>query len=165
MSTTFGEYLQKINVKQTVIANFLGIDPKNISLLSTANSRAIYADEFYRIIIVANKFAKLDDSHFYNAIEEIFPNRPKKDLLSGFKSLSPEAQFFKKYTLRQKDIEKQLGIPDGKFSKLFKDPSKRILAIELITFAEALKLDIFGAFREIFGEVQFNEEINTSEEY
>jgi predicted XRE-type DNA-binding protein len=165
MSTTFGDYLQKINVKQTVIANALGIDPKNISLLCTNDSRAIYADEFYRIIIVANKFANLDNSHFYKAIEEVFPDRPKKDLLSGFKSLSPEAQFFKKYTLRQKDIEKQLGIPGGKFSKFFSDPSKKALAIEIITFAEALKLDVLETFREIFGEVHFNEEVNTSEKY
>lgn len=153
MLTAFGTYFKKTNAKQSLVANVIGIDPKNISLLCTNENRAIYADEFYKIILAAIRLTNREESDFYNAIEEIFPNRVKVDFLSEFKSFSPEAQFFKKYTLSQKDIENRLGIPDGKISKLFSDPSKRVLAVEIITFSEAMRLDVLNVFREMYGEV------------
>lgn len=151
--TLFGQYLKKLGGKPSKIGPLVNINPKNISLLSTNEARIIYGEEFYKIIYAAQKQAKLDDKEFIVAINEIFPTRPKVDLLDEYKDYSAEAKFFKKHTLSQSDIEEKIGIASGKISKYFGDINKRPLAIEIICFIEGLGLDILQTLKSIYGEI------------
>ncbi|MGJ1325254.1 hypothetical protein ACR780_21475 [Sphingobacterium faecium] len=151
--TLFGQYFKKIGGKPSKVGALADINPKNISLLSTNVTRIIYSEEFYKIIYAAQKLAKLDDQEFTVAVNEIFPKRPKVDLLDEYKDYSPEAKFYKKHTLSQSDIEEKIGIANGKISKYFGDINKKSLAIEMICFIEGLGLDVLKTFKEIYGEV------------
>ncbi|WP_312398405.1 nuclear transport factor 2 family protein [Sphingobacterium sp.] len=152
--TALGSYLKNIGARANKIKQAINIDPKNISLLSTNEKRTIYAEEFYKIIYVANIQSGLAENEFYTAINQIFPDRIKIDLLSEFEDYSPEARFFKKYTQQQSEIEKKLNIPNAKISKYFGDKEKRALAIEIITFAEAIGLNVLQTFKEIYGPIK-----------
>lgn len=151
--TLFGKYLKKIKASQSKIADVIGIKSKRISLLSTEETASPYADEFYKIVYIANHQAGLEEESFYEAIDEIFPNLPQIDLLAEFKDLSPEAQLFKKYTQKQGDIEEKLGIAPGKISKYFGNKNKRALAIEIISFAKGMALDILEVFKAVYGKI------------
>lgn len=151
--TLFGKYLKKIKANQSKVADVIGIKSKRISLLSTEESASPYADEFYKIVYIANHQAGLEEESFYEAIDEIFPNLPQVDLLAEFKDLSSEAQLFKKYMQKQGDIEEKLGIANGKISKYFGDKNKRALAIEIISFAKGMGLDVLEVFKEIYGKI------------
>ena len=151
--TLFGKYLKKIKANQSKVADVIGIKSKRISLLSTEETASPYADEFYKIVYVANHQAGLEEESFYEAIDEIFPNPPQVDLLADFKDLSSEAQLFKKYMQKQGDIEEKLGIANGKISKYFGDKNKRALAIEIISFAKGMGLDVLEVFKEVYGKI------------
>jgi len=151
--TRFGTYLKKIGARHSKIAPVIGIKPKAISLLATDNGRTIYAEDFYKIISVANKQAGLTDQAFTTATDEIFPSRRKTDLLEEFKDYSPESLFFKKHTQQQAGLEKKLEIPENKLSKYFGDHKKRIIAIEMICFIEGMGYDLLSAFKEIYGPI------------
>jgi predicted XRE-type DNA-binding protein len=156
--TLFGKYLKKVNAHQSKIAEAIGIPPKRISLLSTDDNAKPYAEEFYKIIYLANQQAGLGEDSFHKAVDEIFPKRAKVNLLAEFKDLSPEGKFFKKYTQKQTDIEHKLGIANGKISKYFGDKSKRALAVEIIAFADGMGLDVLEVFKEIYGEIKIDKE-------
>lgn len=151
--TRFGTYLKKLGARHSEIAPVIDIKPKAISLLATDNNRTIYAEDFYKIISVANKQAGLTDSAFTTAIDEIFPNRKKINILEEFSDYSPEALFFKRHTQQQLGLEKKLEIPENKLSKYFGDRKKRIIAIEMICFIEGMGYDCLATFRELYGPV------------
>lgn len=152
--TRLGAYLKRIGAKAVKIKEATGVDPKNISLLSTNQKRTIYADEFYKIIYTAHQQTGLGENEFNIAIDEIFPDRVKVNLLEEFDDYSPEGKFFKKYTQQQSEIENKLGIPNAKISKYFGDNEKRALAIEIITFAESIGLNVLQTFKEIYGDLK-----------
>src|SRR5690606_4498810 len=153
MATGIGTYLDKLKSNKSKISRLSGISPNRISAISNSEDAKPYAEEFYKLIYLANQQAGLSEDSFRKAVDEIFPNRTKVNLLAEFKDLSPEGQFFKKYTQKQTDIENKLGIANGKISKYFGDKSKRALAVEIIAFADGMGLDVLQVFREIYGEV------------
>lgn len=150
-----GQYLDKLGIRPSKIGDTSGINPKNISLLSTQETRKIYADEFYKIINTAHLLSDIPEEEFKSAIDEIFPNRKKIDLLSEYKDLPPEAKFFKKYTQTQSEIERKLEFPSGKISKYHgaKDDNRRALAIEIVSFSEGMGLDVLEVFKEMYGDI------------
>ncbi len=152
--TRLGAYLKRIGAKAIKIKEATNVDPKNISLLSTNEKRTIYADEFYKIIYAAHQQTGLGENEFNIAIDEIFPDRVRVNLLEEFDDYSPEGKFFKKYTQQQSEIENKLGIPSAKISKYFGDNEKRALAIEIITFAESIGLNVLQTFIEIYGSIK-----------
>ncbi|MGO1788302.1 MAG: hypothetical protein ACTHZ7_14605 [Sphingobacterium sp.] len=152
-TTRFGSYLKKIGIKPSTIGPLIGMKPKTISLLSTQPTRTLYADEFYRLIIVAHRQIGLPEKSFKTAVDEVFPDRITIDLLAEYHGLSSEGKFFKKYTQQQTDLEEKLGIPNGKLSKYFAYSQKRALAIEIINFSEGMNLDVLSTFKEIYGEM------------
>lgn len=151
--TRFGRYLKKIGARHSKIAAVTGIKPKAISLLATDSSRTIYAEDFYKIIMVANKQAGLTDQAFTTAVDEVFLNRSKPNLLEEFKDYSPESLFFKKHAQQQAGLEKKLEMPENKLSKYFGDHKKRIIAIEMICFIEGMGYDLLTTFKEIYGPI------------
>ncbi len=152
--TRLGAYLKRIGAKAVKIKEATDVDPKNISLLSTNEKRTIYADEFYKIIYTAHQQTGLGENEFNIAVDEIFPDRVRVNLLEEFDDYSPEGKFFKKYTQQQSEIENKLGIPNAKISKYFGDNEKRALAIEIITFAESIGLNVLQTFIEIYGSIK-----------
>jgi len=153
MATNFGKYLNKLGVNKSSIANEANIKGPRMNDLCNDITAKPYAEELYKIIYLANQQAGLGEDYFQSAVEEIFPKRPKIDLLSEFKDMSPEGQFFKKYTQKQTDIEQKLGIANGKISKYFGNSNKRALATEIIAFADGMRLDVLETFKEIYGEI------------
>lgn len=154
MSTLLGQYLDKLKSNRKKISELSGINYSRIIELCNIETSNPYAEDFFKIIYIANKQAGLNEAAFNSAINEIFPNRVQVKLLAGFHHLSPEAQFFKKYTQKQSDIEKKLGIASGKISKYYGDNRKRAHAIEIISFAEGMGLDVLSTFKEIYGEIE-----------
>lgn len=156
--TLIGKYLDKLGIRPSRIGDASGINPKNITLLSTQETRKIYADEFYKIIYTTHLLSDIPEEQFKRAIDEIFPNRTKIDLLAEYKNLPPEAKFFKKYTQTQSEIEKKLVFPSGKISKYngAKDDNRKALAIEIISFSEGMGLDVLKAFKDIYGEINLD---------
>lgn len=154
ISTLFSTYLIRIKATKSHVALFADITTARMNNLCNDQDAKPYADEFYKIIYIANQMAGLGEESFNQAVDEIYPNRVKVDLLQEFKELSPEARFFKKYTQTQREIEKTLGIANGKLSKYYADPAKRALATEIIAFADGMNLDILSVFKEIYGEIE-----------
>ncbi|MCL4637674.1 MAG: hypothetical protein M5Z89_01695 [Olivibacter sp.] len=163
MTTFLGEYLNKLDVNKSKIAKEAKIKIPRMNDLCNDDSAKIYADEFYKILYLANHQARLTEDKFNDAVDEIFPNRPQVDLMDEFKDLSPEAQLFKKYTQKQGDIEEKLGIATGKISKYFGDKKKRALATEIIAFADGMKLDILTVFKEVYGKIVLEEDKKNTE--
>jgi len=153
MPTYLGKYLNKLRVNKSKIASDADIKGPRMNDLCNTHSSMSYGEEFYKIIHLAHKQAGLSEESFNQAVDEIFPNRKKIDLLAEFRDLSPEGQFFKKYTQKQTDIEQKLGMANGKISKYFGDKTKRALAIEIIEFADGMGLDVLKTFKEIYGEI------------
>lgn len=158
--TLIGKYLDKIGIRPSKIGEASGINPKNISLLSTQETRKIYADEFYKIVYTAHLLSNIPEEEFKNAIDEIFPDRSKTDLLAEYNNLSPEAKLFKKYTQTQSEIEKKLKFPSGKISKYYgaKNDTRKALAIEIISFCEGMGLEVLEVFKEMYGDISFIQE-------
>lgn len=153
MATEIGKYLKKLKANKAQISRQTGISTSRINAITNSENAKPYADEIYKIVFFAQKNAGLTEEYFNKAIREIYSGLKTIDLLEEFQDLSPEAKFFKKYTLQQKDIEAKLNIAPGKISKYFNDKSKRALASDIIAFAGGMKLDILEAFKELFGEL------------
>lgn len=151
MVTGIGRYLETLKSNKAKISRLSGISTSRINAISNNEDTKPYAEEFYKIIYIANRQAGLREESFNEAVDQIFPNRKKIDLLAEFRDLSPEGQFFKKYTQKQSDIEQKLEIANGKISKYFGDKSKRALAIEIISFADGMGLGVLETFKEIYG--------------
>lgn len=160
MTTGIGRYLQTLKSNKARISRLSGISTSRINAISNSEETKPYAEEFYKIIYIATRQAGLGDERFNQAVDEIFPNRKNIDLLAEFRDLSPEGQFFKKYTQKQTDIEQKLGIANGKISKYFGDKSKRALVIEIIEFADGMGLDVLETFKEIYGTIDETENIS-----
>lgn len=156
MVTGIGRYLDKLKSNKAKISRLSRISTSRINAISNSEDAKPYAEEFYKIVYLANQQAGLGEESFSIAIDEIFPNRKKIDLLTEFRDLSPEGQFFKKYTQKQNDIEHKLGIANGKISKYFGDKTKRALAIEIIGFADGMRLDVLETFKEIYGAIKLD---------
>jgi len=161
MATGVGKYLEKLKSNKAKISRLSGITTSRINAISNNEDAKPYAEEFYKIIYIANQESGLGEDSFKDAINEIFPERVQIDLLAEFSDLSPEGRFFKKYTQQQKDIERKLGIAPGKVSKYFGDKNKRALATEIIDFVQGMGLDVLEVFKEIYGEIKLPREGKT----
>lgn len=157
--TLFGKYFKSINGKAAKVDRLIGIPAKSINRLCTVDSKIIYAEDFYKIIVAAHHLAGLPREQFTRAVDEIFPKRIKTDLMEDYKDYSPEAKFFKKYTQQQADIEKKLKYSTNQITKYFADNSKRGLATDIIAFIEATKLNLLETFEEIYGVINFDSTI------
>jgi len=151
--TLLGKYLKEINARPSKIEKIVGVPAKNITLLSTNNSRIIYGEDFYKIIIAAHHIAGLPDEKIIVAVEQIFPDRVKTNLMEDYKDYSPEGKFFKKHTQQQSEIEAKLGYSKNQLSKYFNDNTKKGLATDVIAFAEGMGLDVLKTFKEIYGNI------------
>lgn len=151
--TLFGKYLKSLKASPSKIESLVGIPAKNITLLSTNNTRIIYGDEFYKIIIAAHYLSGIPDGYFINAIDSIFPDRVRVKLMDDYKHYSPEGRFFKKYTQQQIEIETKLGYSKNQISKYFNDNKKRVRADDLILFIEGMELNLLETFKEIYGNI------------
>lgn len=154
MPTFLGKYLNGLGVIKEKVRSLANIKRPRMNDLNNKETAKPSPEEFYRIVYSAIKLAELDDSEFNNAIELIFPHRPKNNLLEGFKHLPAEVRFLKKYTLSQGDVENKTGMANNKISRLASEKTKDLLAVELICFIEAIELDVLTTFKEIYGEVE-----------
>ncbi|WP_437921483.1 hypothetical protein [Sphingobacterium sp. LRF_L2] len=157
MGTPLGKYIDSLKANKSKIADLSNLKRQRVSDLSNKENTKATPLEFYKIVITAILLKDLPEEEFYNAINEIFPNRPKVDFLNEFEHLSPEVRFIQKHCLTQKRIEDNIGMSDGKISRLGSEDVKEILAVELICFIEGLGLDVLETFKEIYGDVKAGE--------
>lgn len=153
MSTLFGQYLDELKANKTKIADLIGIKRKRVSDLCNKDNSKPTPLEFYKIIFAAILLKNLPENEFNNAINKIFPTRPKVDFLEEFDDLSPDIQFIQKHCLTQKKVEKAIDMSDGKISRLGSKDVKEVEAIEFICFVEGLLLNVLEVFKELFGEI------------
>lgn len=151
--TLLGKYLKSIDARPSKIEKIVSIPAKNITLLSTNNSRIIYGEDFYKIIVAAHHIAGIPEEKFVVAVEQVFPDRVKTNLMEDYKDYSSEGKFFKKHTQQQSEIEAKLGYSKNQLSKYFNDNTKRGLATDVIAFIEAMEMDILEVFKKIYGEI------------
>src|SRR5690606_32029485 len=118
--------------------------------LNNKNTAKPLPEEFYKIILIAIRIADLEDKEFVNAIDFIYPDRPKSNLLEGFQHLPEDVKFLKKHMLKQGEVEQNIGMAENKISGLVNEKAKDLLAVELICFIEGLGLDVLATFREIY---------------
>lgn len=154
MSTLLGRYLDKLKANKAKISRLTGVKTPRLNDLSNKDTSKPTPIEFYRIVFTAILLKNLSEEEFNNSINEIFPNRPQVDFLKEFEHLSPEVRFIQKHCLTQKRIEDNIGMSDGKISRLGSEDVKEVLAVELICFIEGLGLDVLETFKEIYGEVE-----------
>src|SRR5690606_20892447 len=159
MSTPLGKYLDRLKANKTKIADISDLKRQRVSDLSNKESTKPTPLEFYKIITTAILLKNCPDEEFDNAIDEIFPDRPKADFLTEFAHLSRETQFIRRHFLTQKVIEEKIGMSDGKISRLGSEDVKEVLAVELICFVEGLGLDVLETFKEIYGTIDETESI------
>jgi len=160
MSTSFGQYLSKLNINKAKISRLTGIKTPRLNDLSNKESSKPTPLEFYKIIFTSIRIKELPDEEFNNAINEIFPNRSKVDLIAEFEHLSPDIQFIQKHCLTQKQVEKDIKMSEGKISRLGSGDVKELEAIELICFIDGLGHNLLKTFKEIFGEIDLINELN-----
>lgn len=156
MKTPLGKYLDRLKANKSKIADISDLKRQRVSDLSNKESTKPTPLEFYKIVTTAILLKNCPEEEFNNAIDEIFPNRPKADFLIEFSNLSRETQFIRKHFLTQKVIEEKIGMADGKISRLGSEDVKEVLAVELICFIEGLGLDVLKTFKEIYGEIELD---------
>lgn len=154
MPTLLGEYLNSLNIVKDKIRDLASIKRPRMNDLNNKETAKPTPEEFYKIIYLAIRSAGLPDNEFGNAIETIFPTRPKGHLLLDFKHLPKEIQFLKKYTLRQNEVEEKIGMSENKISKLANEKTKDLLAVELICFIEGLGENVLDTFKRIYGPIK-----------
>lgn len=164
MSTLFGQYLDNLKANKSKIADIIGIKRQRVSDLSNKEKSIPTPIEFYKIIFTAILLKNLPEKEFDNAINKIFPNRPKIDFLMEFDDLSPDIQFIQKHCLTQKKVEKAIKMSDGKISRLGSKDVKEVEAVEFICFVEGLQLNALQVFRELFGEIDIKGSIKTEDD-
>ncbi|MFD1769818.1 nuclear transport factor 2 family protein [Sphingobacterium suaedae] len=154
MSTLLGEYLNSLKIVKDKIRELANVKRPRMNDLNNKETAKPTPEEFYKIIYLAIISAGLPDSEFGNAIETIFPTRPKGSLLIDFKHLPKEIQFLKKYTLRQNEVEEKIGMSENKISRLANEKTKDLLAVELICFIEGLGENVLDTFKRIYGPIE-----------
>jgi len=154
MPTLLGEYLNSLKVVKDKIREQADIKRPRMNDLNNKETSKPTPEEFYKIIYIAIKSAGLTDIEFENSIERIFPTRPKENLLSEFSHLPKEIQFLKKHTLRQNEVEEQIGLSENKISRLANEKTKDLLAVELICFIEGLGENVLNTFKRIYGPIK-----------
>jgi len=164
MNTLFGQYLDELKVNKTKIADISGIKRKRVSDLSNKEKSIPTPIEFYKIIFTAILLKNLPEKEFNNAINKIFPTRPKVDFLKEFDDLSPDIQFIQKHCLTQKKVENAIKMSDGKISRLGSKDVKEVEAVEFICFVEGLQLNAIEVFKELFGEIDIEGPIKTEDD-
>lgn len=153
MATPIGTYLNKLKSNKARISRITGIPTTRLNAISNEDNTILYADELYKVIYIANRNAGIDEINFNKSIDEIFPQLKTINLLEELQDLSPVAKFFAKYTQKQNDIEKKLGMANGKISKYFNDKTKRAIALEILNFANGMNMDYLSVFKEIYGDI------------
>lgn len=153
MSILFGNYLDKLKANKAKISRLTGVKTPRLNDLSNKKTSKPTPVEFYKIIFTAILLKSLPEEEFNNSINEIFPNRPQVDFLKELENLSPEVRFIQKHCLTQKRIEDNVGMSNGKISRLGSEDVKEILAVEMICFIEGLGLNVLKTFKEIYGEI------------
>lgn len=163
MPTLLGDYLKGLGIIKEKVRSLAGIKRPRMNDLNNKETAKPSPEEFYKIIYIAIKLAGLEEDEFKNAIDTIFPNRPKNNLLEEFKRLPVEIRFLKKHTLTQSEVEEKIGMAENKISRLANEKTKDLLAIELICFIEAIELDVLETFKEIYGEIKLEEDKKSTE--
>lgn len=156
MATLLGKYLDKLGVRKSKIGTLGNVKKPRLNDLCNKDTAKPSPEEFYRILYIGIMLADREENEFSNAIDEIFPNRPKTNLLEEYSHLPSDIQFLKKHTQKQSDVENKIGMADGKISRLVSEKVKDLLAVELICFIEGLKLEVLSTFKEIYGEIKID---------
>ncbi|WP_286592310.1 nuclear transport factor 2 family protein [Sphingobacterium sp. N143] len=154
MSTLFGKYFDKLKASKTKVADITGLKRQRISDLCNKDNSKPTPSEFYKIILTAILLKHLPEIEFNNAINEIFPNRPKENFLRELDNLSPEVRFILTHCLTQKQVEKDIKMSDGKISRLASEVVKDLEAIEFISFIEGLGENVLETFKRIYGSIK-----------
>ncbi|MDR0265062.1 MAG: hypothetical protein LBJ04_17725 [Sphingobacterium sp.] len=154
MSTLFGKYFDKLKASKTEVADITGLKRQRISDLCNKDNSKPTPSEFYKIILTAILLKHLSEIEFNNAINEIFPNRPKEDFLRELNNLPPEVKFILTHCLTQKQVEKDIKMSDGKISRLASEVVKDLEAIEFISFIEELGENVLETFKRIYGPIK-----------
>ncbi|WP_312193135.1 nuclear transport factor 2 family protein [Sphingobacterium sp.] len=154
MSTSFGKYFDKLKASKTEIADITGLKRQRISDLCNKENSRPTPSEFYKIILTAILLKHFSEIEFNNAINEIFPNRPKEDFLRELNNLPPEVKFILAHCLTQKQVEKDIKMSDGKISRLASEVVKDLEAIEFISFIEGLGENVLETFKRIYGPIK-----------
>lgn len=154
MSTLFGKYFDKLKASKTKVADITGLKRQRISDLCNKDNSKPTPSEFYKIILTAILLKHLPEIEFNNAINEIFPNRPKENFLRELVNLSPEVRFILTHCLTQKQVEKDIKMSDGKISRLASEVVKDLEAIEFISFIEGLGENVLETFKRIYGPIK-----------
>lgn len=161
MPTLLGDYLNKLGVVKERVRRLVDIKKPRMNDLNNKFTAKPSPEEFYRIVYTAIKLTGLEDTEFANAINAVFPDRPKSNLLEEFAHLPNEIRFLKKHTLRQNEVEDKIGMAENKISRLTNEITKDLLAVELICFIEGIGLDVLEVLKEIYGEVNLVERTNS----
>ena len=157
MATLLGKYLDKLGTKKSKVGELAKVKKPRLNDLCNKGTSKPSPEEFYRIIYIAIKLAGRQENEFNDSINEIFPDRPKTNLLAEFSHLPSDIQFLKKHTQKQSDVEDKIGMADGKISRLASEKVKDLLAVEIICFIEGMGLDLLSTFKEIYGEIKLDD--------
>ena len=153
MATPLGAYLNKLGVSKKEVRGFANIKSARMNDLNNKDTAKPLPEEFYKIIFIAIKLSDLEDKEFLNAINFIYPDRSKNNLLGEFQHLPGDVRFLKKHMLKQSEVEQNIGMAENKISRLVNEKAKDLLAVELICFIEGLGLDVLETFKEIYGPI------------
>jgi len=153
MATPLGAYLNKLGVSKKEVRGLANIKSARMNDLNNKDTAKPLPEEFYKIIFIAIKLSDLEDKEFLNAINFIYPDRSKNNLLGEFQHLPGDVRFLKKHMLKQSEVEQNIGMAENKISRLVNEKAKDLLAVELICFIEGLGLDVLETFKEIYGPI------------
>lgn len=153
MPTLLGAYLNKLGVRKEKVRSLADVKRPRMNDLNNKDTAKPLPEEFYKIIFIAIKLSDLEDKEFLNAINFIYPDRPKNNLLGEFQHWRGDVRFLKKHMLKQSEVEQNIGMAENKISRLVNEKAKDLLAVELICFIEGLGLDVLEAFKEIYGPI------------
>ncbi|MGK9118031.1 hypothetical protein [Olivibacter jilunii] len=163
MATLLGKFLDRLDIKKSEVGNLAKVKKPRLNDLCNKDTAKPSPEEFYRIVFIAIKLAGRKENEFNDSVDEIFPERPKNNLLAEFSHLPPDIQFLKKYTQKQSDVEDKIGMADGKISRLASEKVKDLLAVEIICFIEGMGLDLLSTLKDIYGEIVLEEDKKDTE--
>lgn len=157
MTTLLGKYIDEKGLIKSKIGRLANIKKPRLNDLCNKETAKLSPEEFYRIVLAVIELTNSNNSEFDNAVDKIFPNRIKNNLLEANYGLPNEIQFLKKYMQKQSEVESMIGMAEGKISRLTSKKVKDLLAIEIIRFIEGMGLDVSNSFKEIYGEIIIRE--------
>src|SRR5690606_38695 len=108
MTTLLGKYLDEKGLIKSKIGRLTNIKKPRLNDLCNKESARLSPEEFYKIVLAVIKLTNSDNTEFSNAVDKIFPNRIKINLLESNRELPNEIQFLKKYTQKQSDVENMI---------------------------------------------------------